>query len=505
MNIFALKKRKKFAAALLIICMLTTGCGLFNSQKSNENAYCCFEGCHNKVYKDGMCAMHYLQVLDAENEAERLKLAQENRTMLTATPTPTPTDTPTATPTFTVTPTPTYTPTPTNTPTPTSTPTNTPTPVLSLTPEVFGTPTATPTPDPIKPCNDYVWITTGELNVRKGPGTSYDSIGTLSQGMRVKRTGIDTATEWIRINYYGTSGFISNKYYTTLTPTPSPIPKTLNINGSEFNYTSDLKNAKKGDVVSYGKYEQDNDPDDGKEWIQWFVLDRNDDAALLLSVYVLDTLPFSDGSLEMWNVWENSYIRYWLNNDFYETAFTKEQQDSINTTFLVNDFNYYYEKPMTSKGVSYDANPGIDTYDKIFLLSLDEARQYFDIKVGSYSENGMVYWKSSEKDARIRCTGTEYAFNKGLLIGGNRHVDWLDYNHMYSPTLYGGWWLRSIGKKITSRNFEYNYISSITYKGELFVSGESPDFTAYGVRPVMWVDLKKISSNKEDAPVAVSE
>ena len=89
MEIMYLKKRKKIAAALLIICLLTTGCGLFNSEEKKENAYCCFEGCHNRVYREGMCPEHYLQVLEARNEEERLRLADEGKIPLTATPSPT--------------------------------------------------------------------------------------------------------------------------------------------------------------------------------------------------------------------------------------------------------------------------------------------------------------------------------------------------------------------------------------------------------------------------------
>ncbi len=38
----------------------------------------------------------------------------------------------------------------------------------------------------------------------------------------------------------------------------------------------------KGDLVTFGTYEQDNDSSDGKEAIEWMVLDRIDDELLLL-------------------------------------------------------------------------------------------------------------------------------------------------------------------------------------------------------------------------------
>ncbi len=500
---------RKLIAVLCVICLFASGCSLFDT-KEEQSVWCCFEGCHNKAYKDGLCVEHYLQVLEAENEAERLRLAAEGKIELTPaptatfTPSPIPTDTPTPAPTETSTPTPTYTPTPTPTPTETPAPTDTPTPSptptpeITVTPEIFGTHTPTPTPDPVEPRNDLVWITTASLNVRSGPGADYTSLGTVSMGDRMRRTGIDRESGWSRVEFNGKTGFINTKYCTDIRPTPTPFPSELTLNGAKYKVADDLAKAKVGEVVNYGRYEQNNDPDDGPEWIQWYVLDKVDNKLLLLSVYALDALPFADGT-NNWRAWENSIARQWLNGDFYQSAFAFVQQEAIVTSFVANDYHTFYQKPETSKHVSYDANPGIDTFDKVFLLSMDEVVTYFKVKTAAYSDKSDLTWTGST-DPRIKCFGTAYAFNNGLMLetgssSSSRHIDWPGYNHVFSSTVACTWWLRSVGKKMTSIKGEINYTNVVFYNGDLSVSGDASDFEAYGVRPALWLDTTKAVAN----------
>ena len=75
-----------------------------------------------------------------------------------------------------------------------------------------------------------------------------------------------------------------------------------------------------GEHVMYGSYQG--------EPVEWRVLDKKDGEILLLSEYGLDILPFDDsgsGSI----IWENSSIRNWLNNEFYNSTFSKEEQENI--------------------------------------------------------------------------------------------------------------------------------------------------------------------------------
>lgn len=61
--------------------------------------------------------------------------------------------------------------------------------------------------------NETVYATCS-LNVRFGPGTSYDVVGNLSTGDSVKRTGT-TAEGWSVIEYNNTTCYASSQYLTT--------------------------------------------------------------------------------------------------------------------------------------------------------------------------------------------------------------------------------------------------------------------------------------------------
>ena len=59
--------------------------------------------------------------------------------------------------------------------------------------------------------------------------------------------------------------------------------------------------------------------------------------------------------------WETSSLRKWLNNDFYNTAFTDLEKAQVGISHLENK----------SRGLSkYD---GADTYDRIFVISYYDA------------------------------------------------------------------------------------------------------------------------------------
>ena len=121
-----------------------------------------------------------------------------------------------------------------------------------------------------------------------------------------------------------------------------------------------------GNSVFFGHYEQDDDSENGKEEIEWIVLDVQGNNALLISKYILFTLPFH--SVEKAGItWEECDLRGWLNTRFLEDAFSVEEQAGIQLTVVQND---KYEG-------HYGCNKGNNTQDKVFLLSYDEAKRFF--------------------------------------------------------------------------------------------------------------------------------
>ena len=136
------------------------------------------------------------------------------------------------------TPKPTFTPTPAWTPTTQVFPTATPVPPTA-TPEATATPaptevppTATPIPAPRLTANQTV-------NVRRGPGTNYAVIGSLSGGQSAEVTGKNPAGNWWQFDYSGQMGWVIGDLVTLsgdtgsiqvaqnipAPPPPSPTPR----------------------------------------------------------------------------------------------------------------------------------------------------------------------------------------------------------------------------------------------------------------------------------------
>lgn len=163
-----------------------------------------------------------------------------------------------------------------------------------------------------------------------------------------------------------------------------------------------------GKGVRFGSYEQDNVTENGLEQIEWIVTDVQDGKALLVSRLGLDAKPYHTSREEV--TWENCYLREWLNSDFYESAFTNEEQEYIIASSLKNVIETNYWK--------YKGEGGNVTSDKVFLLSIDEVLQY---------------------DLYRPTKPTEYALNQGAYLSwfyGIANCIWWARSSVYRPNIY---------------------------------------------------------------------
>lgn len=146
-------------------------------------------------------------------------------------------------------------------------------------------------------------------------------------------------------------------------------------------------NAKLREYVTLGTFEQDGVEDNGKEPVEWLVLAQEDDKMLVVSKYCLDYLPYPDD----WSsniVWESCSLRQYLNNDFVSLAFSDEEQKNILTT----------ENKNTADPDIYSTVDGNPTQDRVFLLSIAEAKKYLPAATASVSS--------------LYAYGTDYLYNK---------------------------------------------------------------------------------------------
>lgn len=152
--------------------------------------------------------------------------------------------------------------------------------------------------------------------------------------------------------------------------------KEMNRPDEEKYQLASLEDAQVGNLVKFGHYEQDCEVLNGAEDILWVVLERNGNELKLMSLYCLDTMPYNDRMVSV--TWETSSIRAYLNNDFYNAAFTADEQSRMVQATVVNNDNPQYGTP-----------GGEDTQDWVYLLSLEEVQQYWllpAMETGAYSQ-----------------------------------------------------------------------------------------------------------------------
>ena len=235
--------------------------------------------------------------------------------------------------------------------------------------------------------------------------------------------------------------------------------KTVEVKKQEVGYKSsyNFASAKKGDTIKFGTFEQDY-PIDGKDPIEWIVLDKTQNGLFVVSKYALDVLPWDKRG---GNSWGTSSLRAWLNDKFYEVAFNETEKKMIKETQVVN----------TEKNPIYGTYYR-DTEEKIFLLSLKEVTK---TEYG-YDTNTYAY------DVSRRCIPTKYAIAQGSTYDKDDVQTSKEKKTCW-------WWLRSAGND-TSGGYFADHAVTVQYGGSIYLTGESTYEYGMGVRPAMWIKLK---------------
>ncbi len=198
-----------------------------------------------------------------------------------------------------------------------------------------------------------------------------------------------------------------------------------------------LSKAEVGSTVFFGAYEQDNNTSNGKEYIEWRVLAKEDNRILVISEYALDCQQYNTSYTDV--TWENCSLRKWMNDTFLNNAFSAEEQAQIQNTTVSADKN-----PKCS------TNPGNATTDKVFLLSITEVEKYFT------------------SDSARQCKPTKYAVANGAYVNSYNGNCW--------------WWLRSPGGS------QY-YVTSVYYDGSVLYFGNYVYRDHVCVCHALWINL----------------
>ena len=206
----------------------------------------------------------------------------------------------------------------------------------------------------------------------------------------------------------------------------------------------------------------------------WQVLDVQGNQALIIADDIIFMRCYNEKDESC--TWESSSIRRWLNSNFYG-YFSSSERAKIVETRVRNSDNLWY-----------GTYGGSSTLDYIFLLSIEEAVQYFGDS-GAYYNHTDNSWLiddryNSERRAWLVFSDTQVNSWLNYIVGErngymDKAIEWLDEYNGYPMW----WWLRSPGSDSSSAAY-------VTDSGTIDIWGfDTINYDTVGIRPAMWIEL----------------
>ena len=161
--------------------------------------------------------------------------------------------------------------------------------------------------------------------------------------------------------------------------------------------------------------------------IKWRVLEVENDRALLVSENEIMNLS---GYINQKDLWEESYVRKLLNEEFYIHAFSKSERERILLSKLKNEGNK-----------KYHIKNAVDTEDYIFLLSVNEVEKYMPTEESRkasptpYASGQYMPRKYKYNEWKLRTPGKVGMASVNLLCNLDLYGDDRQYNYI-RPALW---------------------------------------------------------------------
>jgi hypothetical protein len=199
----------------------------------------------------------------------------------------------------------------------------------------------------------------------------------------------------------------------------------------------------------------------------WRVLAVEDGKALLISEDIIDLRAYNQGSdVDTETSWADCTLRAWLNNDFFNGAFSAQEKALVVETTVV-----------TPENSRHGTSGGPDTVDNVFLLSIQEAQSYFSSDADRVAVVGSMSEAQKEDLARrLEAEGSYMSYEEILMFDVEGNIG--------KPL---GWWLRSPGvqlygpAEVRAEGWIY-FDGNFGYKIERMAG-----ITGAGVRPALWI------------------
>ena len=125
-----------------------------------------------------------------------------------------------------------------------------------------------------------------------------------------------------------------------LTPEKDMTPVKLSADPSSYNV---------GDEIEFGKFEQNNEPDSGREPIVWVVAEKDGAKLTLVSKYCLTSMSYHAVQTEV--TWADCSLRKWLNEDFINSSFSDPEKkllmnvkngEIFDSAYILGDAHYLW-------------------------------------------------------------------------------------------------------------------------------------------------------------------
>ena len=218
----------------------------------------------------------------------------------------------------------------------------------------------------------------------------------------------------------------------------SPVQPEAPAQTQEERLAASVDSLKAGDTVSFGAWNQDGISSAAEE-IDWIVLEVKNGKALLLSRDILLARQVDENVY--YDSWEGCDLRFWLDADFFNGAFTAEQRKAIVLADVKNSDDEGYP------GWEENNRNTPNTKEHVFLLSYKDAyERYF-----------------TTDEARM-ARPTLRALYDGIRVADG----------------CSSWWLRCMGEDGKS-------YAAVSENGTLASLNQQSPYV--GVRPALWLDL----------------
>lgn len=198
-------------------------------------------------------------------------------------------------------------------------------------------------------------------------------------------------------------------------PDPTPDPDEERKMPNNPKQPESAEDEWTGDYVYFGNNQK----------LRWKVLENDGENLLLMADANMGTRAYQDvKSLKGYdNTWEHSTLREFLNTEFLDLAFTKEEQEYLQINYVKNG---------VTEG---QIDSGADTEDKVYLLSFMELK---NTSWGFYSGNG----ETNSRKFKDSNNGGVWTRTLSHIIYGGAYAIWVDGNGVFQAR--GAWFTHPV-------------------------------------------------------------